>query len=182
MTKEPIFLPIADLAGFSRALARQLGAGGPSHLTLMNMLARAAGYANLQHLRASGVATPAPEIAADPPDARLVARVLAQFDAAGRLMQWPAKRSVQTPALWALWACLPAGKVMSEAEISALLDGEHLFGDAAILRRTLVACGLVARGAGAVDYCRVETPPPAIARAVMRAVAQRRKGRSTAQH
>lgn len=103
-----------------------------------------------------------------------------QFDDQGRLRQWPAKRAVQTLALWALWAALPAGKNLGEGEISALLAGEHSFGDAATLRRTMISCALLSRQAGGVDYLRIEQEPPPEAKALIASVTMRRKGRGMA--
>ena len=184
MTKQLISFHAADLAGFTRALARQLGAQSPSHVTLMNMLARAAGFQNVQHLRAvsvKGVGRPA--TVPEPPaperkDPRKIARALQQFDALGRLQQWPAKQIIQDLAMWALWAALPAGVKMSEGQISAILQGEHRFNDAAILRRNLIACGLVSRQPGGMDYQRIEQAPPPEASALIREVTRRRKIRS----
>lgn len=62
------------------------------------------------------------------------------------------------------------GESLSERQISARLAGWHLFGDAAILRRTLVELGLVARSIGASVYQRVEVPPAADAQALIRAL------------
>lgn len=176
MTKPPIPLAVQDLSQFARALARQLGETGPSHLTLMNMLARAAGFQNMQHMRAAAQAAPIDQ-PLPKPDAKLVERALMQFDDQGRLRQWPAKRMVQTLALWALWASIPAGQVMSEGAISALLQGEHSFGDAATLRRTMISCAMLTRQAGGVDYLRIEQEPPPEAKALIAAVTARRKGR-----
>ncbi|MFZ8971581.1 MAG: hypothetical protein ACO2Z2_13660, partial [Paracoccaceae bacterium] len=94
MSKTPLSLHLSDLSDFTRALARELKTDRHSHLTLMNMIARAAGYQNVQHLRASTAATRRLKKDEDTPskDARLVERTLTQFDAEGRLRQWPAKR------------------------------------------------------------------------------------------
>jgi hypothetical protein len=186
MTKPPIPLIAKDLAQFTRALARQLGESAPSHLTLMNMLARAAGFQNVQHMRAASDAAPPidtpPQIAPPlpKPDAKLVERVLMQFDDQGRLRQWPAKRAVQTLALWALWAAIPAGKRLGEGAISAILQGEHSFADPATLRRTMISCRMLTRQAGGVDYLRIEQVPPPEAKALIAAVIARRKGRAGA--
>lgn len=69
MTKSPIPLVAKDLAQFTRALARQLGETAPTHLTLMNMLARAAGFQNVQHMRAllEAAAKAAPQTAPPKP-------------------------------------------------------------------------------------------------------------------
>ncbi len=181
MTNLPLPLITPDLGKFTRALSRQLGENAPSHLTLMNMLARAAGFQNVQHMRAAIVlneplAEP-PPVPTPPVDARKVSRALQQFDPLGRLAHWPAKRNMQTLALWAIWAALPAGKKLQEGQISALIDREHLFGDAAILRRDMVGCGLLSRQDGGVDYLRVEQVPPPEAKALIHAVAARRKAR-----
>ncbi len=182
MTKTPVSLHVDDLTGFARSLSRQLGEGSPSHLTLMNMLSRAAGYQNLQHMRTASAAKRRIEARPDlvPVDMRLVERALFQFDAHGRLRQWPSRRAVQTLALWALWASLPAGTSLSEKEINDMLGGEHLFHDPATLRRTMIGCGMLTRQNDCSDYRRVEQAPPAEAQAVISAVTARRRGRTVA--
>lgn len=178
MTKPLISFHTADLAGFTRALARQLGTQGPSHVTLMNMLARAADFQNVQHLRAvSRPENAVADIPAAPKDPQKIARALQHFDAQGRLSHWPAKRNIQDLAMWTLWAALPAATKMHEGQISALLQDEHMFGDVAILRRSLISCGLVIRALGGVEYQRIEQAPPPEARDLIRAVTQRRKAR-----
>jgi hypothetical protein len=180
MTKPPFPLIAKDLAQFTRALARQLGENAPSHLRLMNMLARAAGFQNLQHLRGAQSGAAGPAQGARIPDVKAVERAMAQFDDLGRLRQWPAKRATQTLALWAIWAVLPAKAQLDEREISALLTHEHCFGDAATLRRTMISCQMLTRQVGGVDYLRVEQEPPPEARALIRAVTARRKLRKQA--
>lgn len=179
MSKDSLSLPVADLSAFTRALSRQFAPeappNAPSHLTLMNMLARAAGFRNLQHLRAAQTAgaklaeVTRPEVV----DHTQVARALNQFDAGGILRQWPARRGVQILCLWALWARLPAGQSLTERQISAALNALHGFGDAAILRRDMVALGLIRRNADGTDYQRLESRPPPEARALIRALALR---------
>jgi len=177
MTKDSLVLPVADLSSFTRTLARQLAPTAPSHLALMNMLARAAGFRNLQHLRAAQMAgaklaeTPAPEAV----DHTLVTRALAKFDETGILRQWPARRAVQILCLWALWARLPRGGSMTERQISAALNTLHHFGDAAILRRDMVALGLLCRTIDGSDYHRLENRPPPEARALIHHLTSRIK-------
>ena len=105
MSKTPLSLHLSDLSDFTRA----------------------AGYQNVQHLRASTAATRRLKKDEDTPskDARLVERTLTQFDAEGRLRQWPAKRGVQTLALWALWSVMPAQRSVSEKEVNACLNNER---------------------------------------------------------
>lgn len=181
MSKSPIPLQADDLTVFSRALARQLGGSSPSHLALMNMIARAAGYQNVQHMRSASAAQrrlDSPRAASTVSNARLVERTLHQFDALGRLRQWPAKRTIQTLALWGLWATLPPRARLAEKTVNALLTREHLFQDCATLRRTMICAGLMARRRDGTDYRRIEQAPPADARAVMQALAMRRRGRT----
>lgn len=54
MSREPLSLPVPDISAFARALRGMLAGHGdvPSHLELLNMLARCAGWRNFQHFRA----------------------------------------------------------------------------------------------------------------------------------
>ncbi|MFT6674407.1 MAG: hypothetical protein ACJAVM_000578 [Sulfitobacter sp.] len=182
MSKPPIPLNVADISGFARHLAQQLQShrseadnDPPSHLTLMNMLARAAGFGNFQHFRAAHsaqnrVQADRPEVA----DFRLVERCLHHFDDIGRLQQWPARRAVQELCLWALWSTLPAQIHQHEKQINAALNAAHRFGDAAILRRSLVGMGLLSRNSDGSDYLRLEKAPPPEALALIRRLQARR--------
>ena len=146
-------------------LARQGPA--PGHVEMLNILARAAGAKNFQHFRARSVAPEAP-IETPPADLARVEKLVRQFDAQGRLVQWPAKPSQQALALWALWAALPAGDAVSEPVFNARLNALHTFGDPAILRRSMVSAGLVSRTQDCRDYRRVEQRPPPEAQALIR--------------
>lgn len=159
MTRTLLPLMAEDISDFTKALSRQLGEAAPSHLTLMNMLARAAGFENVQHMRATHAA--GVRLGREVPaiDAGLVERTAARFDDQGRLTDWPAKRAVQTLALWALWARLPKTP-LTEREISAHLNGLHSFQDAATLRRTMLGNGMLTRTTDGSVYARTGTPPP----------------------
>ncbi|KIC41023.1 hypothetical protein RA28_21015 [Ruegeria sp. ANG-S4] len=181
MTKKPIPLRVEDVAVFARSLARQLGDTSPSHLKLMNMVARAAGFQNIQHMRASVVVADRLKETSENTvaDTRTAHRVLNQFDQFGRLRQWPSRRSVQTLALWALWANFPAKRALGERAVNDHFSGEHLFEDPATLRRSMISCGLLSRNIDGTNYRRVEQEPPADAKAVIRAVnTRRREGRA----
>jgi len=94
-----------DVSGFARALRRELSqspdgspAATPSHLTLLNMVARAGGYQNFQHFRAQASAREKLEQtqvapATEPADYVAVGRLARYFDEAGRLIRWPGKYS-----------------------------------------------------------------------------------------
>lgn len=176
MSKEALPLAVADITPFARALSKQLkeAAEAPSHLTLLNMLARAAGYRNHQHLRASAAAKARLEAGASRViDFTRVEKTLNQFDAKGLLIRWPAKRYVQELALWVLWSKLPPDETLQERDVNGILNHAHHFDDAAILRRSLIGLGLLKRKPDGSDYRRVERRPPAEAIALIREIAKR---------
>lgn len=176
MTKDAIPLPVPDLSAFARTLRRDLAACAelPGHLALMNMAARAAGFRNVQHLRASATAQlrlDAPAIPA--PDHAKIEAILRHFDGQGRLASWPARTALQHLAVRALWARLPPRTSLTERQFSAVLTQWHGFGDPAILRRTMVELGLVTRSPDCRDYQRVEAQPTPEARALIGLLADR---------
>ncbi|WP_299546820.1 DUF2087 domain-containing protein [uncultured Tateyamaria sp.] len=179
MTKTPVPLRVDDVTTFTRALSRQLGDKSPKHLTLMNMVARSAGFQNVQHLRAVSAAAKRLDNQSEntPIDARAIKRALHQFDDMGRLLRWPSKRATQTLALWGLWVTLPANQTWDERAVNAHLKEEHLFEDPATLRRTMVSCGLLSREPDGTNYRRIEQEPPAEAKALVRALSSRRRAR-----
>lgn len=162
---------VADITALARSLRGQLVEkdATPSHLSLLNMLARAAGFRNFQHLRAETAPCPLPSaqpvkaVLAAPErpalDERGLNRLSRYFDAAGRLTRWPSKFGHRLPCLWALWADLPPRQVFDEAGISAWLGTRHLFGDPALLRRELCGQGLMARTRDGREYRRLERRP-----------------------
>lgn len=178
MSREIIPFVAADMSALARALGRELSLidGKPGHLQLLNMLARASGYRNFQHLRASAMAedrtaTPAPR--AEPVDHTLVERVAGHFDADGQLLRWPGRYGHQILALWVLWSRLDAGVVYDELGISIIIRNNHRFGDHALIRRAMIDGKLITRTPDGREYRRVEQKPPADALALIRLVATR---------
>jgi hypothetical protein len=182
MSRTPLPFAAADVAVLARSLERQIAEhadGRPGHLDMLNMLARAGGFANFQHFRTQAetidrIGTP---IAPAPVDTARLARIAAYFDGDGRLIRWPGKASHRPDCLWTLWARLPARLVMHEREVNARLDDEHRFGDHALLRRGLVDAGLVRRNLEGTEYRRIEAPPPPEAKALIRLLAPRLRNR-----
>lgn len=164
MSRTAIPLQADDVSNLAKALRAQLLARGevPSHLEILNMLARAAGRRNFQHLRAEALQAPPPSEAAPavaPPDLRRIERVERCFSD-GRLSRWPSRREDQILALWGLWSKLPAGETFGEREISSVIARLHDFGDHALLRRELVISRLLHRTIDGAVYRRIERPPP----------------------
>jgi hypothetical protein len=162
MPRTPIAYAAPDLSALARSLRDQLTRLGetPSHVQMLNMLARATGHANFQVLRARAT-LPSPDAALPLADEKRALRAAGYFGADGRLKSWPAKTSLQALCLWVFWSRLPRGESFSEIGISALLDGWHDFGDRALLRREMVDHRMVRRTPDGSDYRRLEQKPPA---------------------
>lgn len=174
MTRPLLAMQVNDLSDFARRLRRELTANPavPGHLSLLNMIARSAGYRNLQHLRAGALPPAAPTTAATAPPGKEVVQVLRHFGPDGKLSRWPARTAQQHLALWAVWARLPKGPLGDECAFTARLKAVIAMDDPAILRRTMVQRGLIARDARGRAYARVEQPPPPEARALLAALSQ----------
>jgi len=168
------FLPFAvdDISALARSLRSQLAArtDPPGHVEMLNMLARAAGARNFQHFRAQTAAEPSPPTpeTGPEPDLTLVERTARHFDDQGRLATWPARTSLQSLALWGLWARIPADAIFSEVEFNQRLNVVSQIGDPALLRRSMVHAGLVSRTDDCRDYRRVERLPTPEALALIR--------------
>jgi hypothetical protein len=161
MSREIHALTIADLSAFARTLREGLAAreAPPSHVEMLNLLSKSAGYKNYQHFRAESAADERMP-AAPKPDLELIEKVARHFDEQGVLMRWPAKNSLQPLCLWALWSRMEAGRTYSDAEMTTLLNAWASFGDHALLRRALVSLGYAVRSKDGRIYQRIEQKPP----------------------
>ena len=178
--RTPLPLHAEDISAFARSLGGQLAGleQKPSHLQLLNMLARSAGYRNFQHLRAQGPPrtdlaqqtlppSPTPSVpVAEPLNENRLKRLARLFDAEGRLSRWPSRRGLEAPCLWVVWSRVPARRVFTEAELNEVLAGVHSFGDHPLLRRGMVDLGLMTRTPDGREYRRVEAQPTAEALAL----------------
>lgn len=185
MPREFIALHADDISAFAKSLRQQLtehltssqtdkSDAAPSHLSLLNMLARAAGHRNIQALRAAaqqtgaGVSSPSKLTPVHAPPARgpshpalseLADRALRQFDAQGRLVRWPSRHQVQRYAIWGLWLHFDSRRVYTEAEVNEVINAHHNFGDHCTLRRELVEMKLLARSDGGREYRKLAARP-----------------------
>ncbi|HLL05068.1 MAG TPA: DUF2087 domain-containing protein [Myxococcaceae bacterium] len=162
MSRLALPFEVADLSAFARALRAQLE-HPPSHVELLNMLCRAAGFRNYQHFRADSEARQrlaAPREVTPVPDHQLIEKVARHFDGEGRLLRWPSKAPHLKLCLWVLWARIPSDRVLTEREINDVLKRWHLFGDHAVLRRAMFEAGLIDRTPDGRQYRRIEQKPP----------------------
>lgn len=201
-SRQTVALQTADASALAKALRSQLAtyaeAQGavanqvvPSHLALLNMLARAAGHRNYQALKAqpAPVALPkdsaAPKASASAPAPTAVepgaqplsagaAKALTQFDDLGRLARWPHKFSVQRIAMWGLWLRFDSGRTYTEREVNDILKAWTTYGDHVTPRRELVEMGLLARKSDCSAYWKEPQRPSDEIRAVLQALRARR--------
>lgn len=173
---------IEDLSAFTRTLRRSLvergDAGAPSHLTLMNLIARALGHANVQALKAKQAsAHPAPAARVAVSDAPALtanaAKAAMQFDAQGRLVRWPSKYTVQRLAMWALWMPFDAKRTYTEREVNEVIKLWHTFGDHVTLRRELINMKLLSRHSDGSAYWKEVRRPDDEVRALLQVLRAR---------
>jgi hypothetical protein len=166
MSRVPLPFEAGDIATVAKRLRDQLidRPGLPSHVEMLNMLARSAGYRNFQHFRADSAARARleerPASVAESVDHIKLMRLARHFGRDGRLMRWPIKRSYRQTCLWVLWSRIPARLTFTEREINEILANEHGFGDHALLRRELYESAMLWRPADCSAYRRVEREPP----------------------
>ena len=177
MNRTALALFAEDISSFARSLSAQLANCDhqPSHLELLNMLARSSGCRNFLHYRAlRAPIKPEPEaLAAQLVDMSKIKRLARYFDAKERLIRWPGKYSQREPCLWVLWSKLPPRQELDELEMNRLLRTLHVFEDHALLRRMLFDYGLVSRTPDGRVYRRIEREPTAEALALVRCLGER---------
>jgi len=177
MTRTPVPLATPDVSPFARTLKGYLderhaaGKPPPSHVELLNLLARARGLRNFATLKAAALAAPRTAPAPAPARAQAVAgtaalsptvrKALIQFDEERQLVRLPTKLSVQQMVMWALWTRFAARRSYTEKEVNAILNSQHRFGDPATLRRELVNMKLLGRLSDCSRYWKeVARPEP----------------------
>ncbi|WP_419778360.1 DUF2087 domain-containing protein [Maridesulfovibrio sp.] len=172
MSRTQLPLIINDVSAFSRNLRRQLESAErvPGHVEMMNLLAKAGGYKNFQHLKAEQDTPPKQETVVI--DLKRVAKATRYFSLNGQLERWPKKYNQRILCLWVLWSRLPARAAMSELELNEKLILAHNFCDHAMLRRWMVDEKMLSRTADGREYKRIETRPPLEAVELIRKISQ----------
>lgn len=195
---QPLALPVPNLSAFTKTLralvaAKTMPAPGATeaspasltHVQWLNLLAKAAGFANVQALKAAAKTSAAQtsstqtaaarrtSAAAPLPLTAMATKTAMQFDEQGRLVRWPTKYSVQRLAMWALWVPFDAKRNYTEAEVNAILKAWHTFGDHATLRRELVNMKLLGRKSDCSSYWKEPARPDAETRALLQVLRAR---------
>lgn len=181
MTRLLVPLATPDVSAFGKTLKNFLdqrhaaGKAPPSHLELLNLLARAVGLRNFATLKKAALAAPAATPTPVPGDLPVAAprgdavdlstlsatarKALLQFDDSGRLVRLPTKLSVQQMTMWALWTQFTAHRRYTEKEVNAITNAFHTFGDQATLRRELVNMKLLGRKSDCSEYWKEPQRP-----------------------
>lgn len=168
MSRESIPFQVDDISRLSRFIRKKLLEikGVPSHLELMNILAKASGNKNYQELKAqrSSLQVEAvPKINNEPEDPvikKRVQRFIRHLDEEKCLIRWPKKRAEQILALWLIWEKLPSNVQMTEKEINDHINLWHRFGDYALIRRELCDLGILSRKPDGSAYHRASKQEP----------------------
>ncbi len=171
MPRELIPLHVNDISALARSIRNAYSERDkpPSHVEILNILAKGAGYKNFQQMR-GGAKEPVKEEKHPVISQASVERVVRCFDKDGVLTRFPSKRSDQISVLWVIRSRFPARKNLTEVEVNALLKSWHSFGDHALLRREICDAGLVSRTRDGSVYLRMELPMPPLAQAIARQI------------
>ena len=165
MSKTPLPFYVADISGLARTMRRQIDDldRTPSHVEMLNLLAKAGGFRNFQHFRATvepeQTAVKTTQSIETEVNLKRIKQLIRHYDNDGRLIRWPKKFTVRMLTLWVMWSRLPARQSMSEPEINEFIEARHLFTDHALLRRELVDRGFISRTADGRQYTRLERQP-----------------------
>ncbi|WP_171014073.1 DUF2087 domain-containing protein [Chitinivorax sp. B] len=169
-----------DISAFARAMCRQLAARTdvPSHLEMLNILARAAGFQNFQSYRELAIHQ---QDAANDANASQVAltanakKLISYLDDSGRLTRWPNKYTVQQLSIWYLWTLFIPRHKYTEREVNEVLKAFNTFGDHVILRRELVNAGLLWRTPDGAQYRKQPSKPSDEVMTMIREIRRLRK-------
>lgn len=158
MSRDILKFKIADLSGFATNLRKQLMDADepPRHLTFMGMVAKAAGYRNLQHLQSQANKG----LALDPAAENKLKRALRVFNEDGKMAQWPAPTAIQALCLWPIWFDLPRNKGITEKQLNTMIQNHIDFEDYPLVRRSLIDHKLMTRTLDGSVYTRVSQTPP----------------------
>ncbi|QYK05432.1 DUF2087 domain-containing protein [Shewanella zhangzhouensis] len=161
--KQVIPFVAADISALAKSLRKQLMACEqfPTHVEMLNLLAKASGHQNFQQLKAQQLPLEADESGLDPLAVDIPAKLKPFMGQDYVLRQWPGRYALQQQSLWFFWCRFRYGVEYSEAEVNALLKPFIGFGDHPLIRRELVNKSLLGRTDDGGRYWRQSAIPPA---------------------
>jgi hypothetical protein len=186
MTKLALPFSTPDISAFAKALSASLTARSetksapPSHVEMLNLIAKAVGAGNYQAWRAAAEsslknAQTAPQVLSEPPLPRDIEKALRVFDTEARMTRWPVDRKIQRLCTWFMWSRFEKRRVYHERDVNALLSPWTTFQAHVTMRRELVNDGLVTREIDGSNYQRVDILPPEEARLFLKTISARVK-------
>lgn len=166
MTKEIFPFGVPDISALAKNIKKEIETNTtPSHLEILNILARGAGFKNFQHFRASQ--NPAVAVVAVNHSQDALKKITKYFDNNLVLQRFPGKESHRELCMWFFWSRIPQAAKFNEIAFSKFLNGLHAFGDAAMIRRYLIEYGFVSRSRDGSDYQRIELEVPSEVQAIV---------------
>lgn len=146
----------------------------PTHLEMLNLLARSSGARNFQAWRVRVEAdTPVPALSAEPPLSPQIEKALRVFDEHARMTRWPVARPIQRLCTWYMWSKFEKRRSYAEREVNVLLSPWTTFQAHVTMRRELINDGLVTREIDGSNYQRVDHVPPPEVRQFLKALSAR---------
>lgn len=147
MPRVPIEVTIKDFSQFSKNLSRAWPEEKPSHLSLLNLLAGAAGFQNFQHLKAMQEG----KGSSLSPDEKRWNRLI---NDSGQVVRWPTKRKDQLAMLWLIASRLPKAPQWNQQQFDEWIKTQITFGDHVLVRRELVELNCMSRTVDGKSYWR----------------------------
>ena len=159
MSKETTPYNCTDISALAKSLRKQLMSceSFPSHVEMLNILARANGYRNFQHLK-----NQAPETTANARQLDVaIPRKLQPFMAKDYVLHaWPVKFSIQKLCFWFFACRFQYQQQYTEQEINEVISRFISFDDFALIRRELCNHKLLKRTDDGRHYWRAAATPP----------------------
>lgn len=159
MSRDTIPFACEDLSALAKSLRKQLMSceSFPSHVEMLNILAKANGYRNYQHLKQAQEDVEVTEMGLN----IALPRKLQPFMSVDYVLHsWPVKYSLQKLSLWFFACRFQYQQRYSEREVNEIISRYEAFGDFARIRRELVNQKLLGRTMDGRDYWRTNATPP----------------------
>ena len=149
-----------DISALAKSLRKQLQQheSFPSHVEMLNILAKAKGLQNFQQLRQQHEEL---LLSLQPKLSVPIPKKLKPFMSADYVMQgWPAKYAIQQLSLWFFWCRFQYQQSYSEQQVNDILIDYLDFKDFALIRRELCNHKLLKRTDDGRTYWRASAIPP----------------------